>query len=335
MSKIFTFLFILISISIYFNYNVFQSHKIQRPLLDQFNSGKLSEEVTAKFENTNFDYPNLTVTAIPIKHLLSRYYFLSGDYNRAFQLIEEGKKANPYFQLGNVLKSEYFEKLKINDSMSFYGSLAFEKSPRNMRHFMAKMKSVAYENSIDELVKSYRIIENESNTNFHLVFLSTLLTFKNVPDSIKLISKEIAKKFPNNVQIRVATDMIYYGQENINKSIEENKRANEFFKNNDLDKALVHYKKALEYNPEDYVNYENIGVIYLKKKKPLIAIDFLSRIVEGDVNRSLPLDGKAEFLMGSAYIDLNNKTEACKFLKMSKNLNNKFGYRLYGENCNN
>ena len=150
MNKTFIFLFSLVTISIYFNYSVFQSHRIQRDLLDQFNSGKLSEEVTAKFKITNFDYPNLTITAIPIKHLLSRYYFLGGDYKKAFELIEEGKKANPYFQLGNVLKSEYFDKLKINDSMSYYGSLAFENSPRNVRHFMAKMKSVAYKKDIDE-----------------------------------------------------------------------------------------------------------------------------------------------------------------------------------------
>ena len=333
MNKTFIFLFIVVSISIYFNNNVFQSHKLQRFLLDEFNSGNYTETTTSNFGTVNLDFPNLTVTAIPIKHLISRYYFLAGDYTKAIKLIEEGENANPYFQLGNVLRSEYYEHLKVQDSMSYYGSLAFEKSPRNIRHFMAKMKSVSLNDDVTELMKAYRIIENESNYNFHLVFLSTLLTFEKLPDSIKNISREIIKKFPNETTVRVASDMIFYGKDDIEKSISENELATNFFNNGQFEEAITHYRLALKYNPGEYINYENLGVIYIQKGDPNSAIEYLTPIINNSVNRPIPLNGKAEFLIGRAYLDTDNKKEACKYLLASKNMNNPYGFRLHSENC--
>ena len=333
MNKSFLFLFLIVTVSIYFNYNVFESHKLQRFLLDEFNSGKYTETTTSKFGTVNLDFPNLTITAIPIKHLVSRYYFLAGDYAQAFSLIEEGKKANPYFQLGNVLKAEYYEHLKVQDSMSYFGSLAFEKSPRNIRHFMAKMKSVSINDDLAELVKAYKIIEDEKNYNFHLVFLSTFLTFEKIPDSIKKISKEILKKFPNESAIRVASDMIFYGKANIEKSIRENEIANNFFKNSQFEEAITHYKLALQYNPGDYINYENLGLLYVQKRDFEKAKEYLVPIITDSVNRSLPKNGKAEYLLGKAYLDINNKDQACKYFLDSKNMNNPFGFRFYSENC--
>ena len=81
------------------------------------------------------------------------------------------------------------------------------------------------------------------------------------------------------------------------------------------------------------MNYENIGVIYLKKKNFLKAVDFLTRVVNGEVNRPFPLDGKAEYLIGKAYLEIDSKEEACKYFLRSKNLNNPYGFRLYSENC--
>lgn len=333
MNRFFYIVFPLIIISIYFNFSVYQSHILQRYLIEDFNSGNYREITTASFETTNLNYPNLTVTAIPIKHLVSRYYFLAGQYEKAFSLIEEGNKANPYFQLGNVLKSEYFEHLDIKDSMSYYGDLAFKNAPKNIRHFMAKIKSTSYNKDLNELIKAYNLIKNQDNYNFHLLFLSSLISMKDVPDSIKSMSNEILNKFPDINEINVARDMVLYGKENIEKSINEAEIANKFFGNGQLYEALNHFKAAIKFNPGDYVNYENCGLILLQLNKPKEAITYLNVIIDS-LKRSNK-NGKTEYLIGKAYLDIDNKDLACNFFKKSKSQDNPIGTKLFAENCNN
>lgn len=323
--------FLFLITSLYFHYSVYQSQILQRYLLEDFNSGNYREITTSSFLTVNLNFPNLTVTGIPIKFMVSRYYFLASEYEKAFQLIDEGFEANPYFQLGNVLKSEYFEHLNLKDSMSYYSDIAFDKAPKNIRHFMAKMKSTAFNNDFDEMVKSYRKIENQDNYNFHLVFLSTLLAKQNTPDSIKNIANEILDKFPKINSVNVARDMLLFGKENIEKSIKEAEIANIFYQKNQLNEALVHYKNAIELNPGDYVNYENVGLILLQKNKPKEAIKYLTQVL--DTLKRANLDGKSEYLIGKAYIDVGENSKACDYFLKSKNTNNPFGIRFYSENC--
>ena len=333
--KIFTYILILIScISIYINYNVYFSHLIQRQLLEDFNSGNYRESTTAKFNALNTDLPDITVTSIPIKHLLSRYYFLGGNYERALTLIDEGFEANPYLQLGNVLKAEYYETLKVKDSMIYYGNLAFKNQPKNIRHFMAKMKVVSSDQDLNELVMSYDKVKDIYDKNYPLVLFSTLLTFEKIPDSIKEYVKLISQKYSNETDVRVAKDIIFYGQDNVNKSIEVSSNAVNFFKEGKLDDALAEYKKAIKFNPGDYTNFENIGLILNSQKRFDHSINYLKTVIDSLI-RPEPINGKAELILGDSYLNLGIKDSACYYLSLSKGHNNKKAFQLHAKNCYN
>lgn len=333
--KITSLILVLISsITIYINYNVNFSYQIQRLLLEDFNSGNYREITTAKFNALNTDIPSVTITSIPIKHFISRYHFLAGDYQKALSLIDEGFKDNPYLQLGNVLKAEYYEHLQVQDSMVYYANLAFENSPKNIRHFLAKMKVVSIDDDINELVKSYEIVKQDKNKNFPLVFMSTLLTFEKIPDSIKLYVDEITINFSNEIDVKTARDMIYYGKENIEKSIENSTDATQLFEEGKIDESLRKYLLASQFNPEEYTNFENIGLIYNLKKEYKKAIPFLKKVIDSQI-RPIPPNGKSELILGESYLNLGVKDSACYYLDLSKNYNNKNAFKLHAQNCNN
>lgn len=327
-------LLIISSFTIYINYNVNFSYKIQRLLLEDFNSGNYREITTSKFNALNTDIPSISITSIPIKHFISRYHFLAGDYQKALSLIEEGFKDNPYLQLGNVLKAEYYEQLQVQDSMVYYSNLAFENSPRNIRHFLAKMKVVSINDDIEELIKSYELVVNEKNKNFPLVFMSTLLTFEKIPDSVKFYVDQITKKYSNEIDVKTARDIIYYGKENVEKSIENSEKATKLFEEGKINESLTKYLLASKFNPGEYTNFENIGLIYNMKKEYKKAIPFLKKVIDSQI-RPIPLNGKSELILGESYLNLKIKDSACYYLDLSKNYNNKNAFRLHAANCYN
>ena len=333
--RLISFILVLVSAStIYVSYNVYFSHKIQKDLLIDFNSGNYRESTTARFNALNPNLPNLTITSIPIKHLLSRYYFLGGEYQKSLDLIDEGFKANPYFQLGNVLKSEYFEHLEVIDSMTYYANLAFQNSPKNIRHFMAKSKIASFNKDYEELFNAYEKVKNQDNKNFPLVFLSALLTFENIPDSIKLRASALVEPFLAIQDVKVARDIIFFGKDNIDKSIEFSTKASQFFKSGQLEESLFNYLEAKKYNPGAYTNYENIGLLYNTQKKYKQSIWYLRFLIDS-LERPKPINGKAELILGDSYINLGVKDSACYYLNKSIGFNNKYAFRLFSKNCTN
>ena len=325
-------LLIISSLTIYINYNVNFSYKVQRSLLEDFNSGNYREITTSKFNTLNTDLPSISITSIPIKHFISRYHFLAGDYQKALILIEQGYKDNPYLQLGNVLKAEYYEHLEVQDSMVYYANLAFENSPLNIRHFLAKMKVVSINDNVKELVNAYEVVKGENNKNFPLVFMSTLLTFEKIPDSLRLYVDEITKMYSNEIDVKTARDIIYYGKENVEKSIVYSTEATQLFNDGKINESLDKYLIASKLNPGEYTNFENVGLIYNIKKEYKKSIPFLRKVIDSQI-RPIPLNGKSELILGESYLNIGIKDSACYYLELSKNYNNKNAFKLYAQNC--
>ena len=66
----------------------------QGRLLYEFNNAKYNFTL-AELEEVYDDFPNLTETAMPIKSMKARYYYLNGERDRAFELLDEGQRDNP------------------------------------------------------------------------------------------------------------------------------------------------------------------------------------------------------------------------------------------------
>lgn len=333
--KILNFLLILgLVATLFINYNVVLSHNLQNQLLIEFNSNNFTENTTASFGRLELEYPNISVTTLPIKQLVAKYYFLSGDYQKALKLIEEGVKANPYIRLGSSMKAEIYDHLKIKDSFLYYAKDAFEYSPKNSRHFFQYLKALTIEDKDSLMIQAYNKIKNDGNYQYQRTFLAAIMTLENKSDTLITLAKEAKKMFPNNEEIKLLSDYISYGQENILKSIEYSKSATEFYKKNNLNEALNNYKEAYRLNPGDFTNPENIGLIYFQTSEYKKAIPYLKKVIDSQIRPS-PINGKSELILGESYLNLGIKDSACHYLEISKNYNNKNAFRLHAQNCYN
>ena len=242
--KILNFLLILgLVATLFINYNVVLSHNLQNQLLTEFNSNNFTENTTASFGRLELEYPNISVTTLPIKQLVAKYYFLSWDYQKALKLIEDGVKANPYIRLGSSMKAEIYDHLKIKDSFLYYAKDAFEYSPKNSRHFFQYLKALTIEDQDSLMIQAYNKIKNDGNYQYQRTFLAAIMTLENKSDTLITLAKEAIKMFPNNEEIKLLSDNISYGQENILKSIEYSKSAKEFYKKNNLGDASSNWEQ--------------------------------------------------------------------------------------------
>ena len=86
---------IIILPSIYITNKVYQSHKGQMILLQDFNSNSYSLALN-QVDNIVPDIPNISVTTLPISSMKARYYVESNQYDKALALLEKGKYENPF-----------------------------------------------------------------------------------------------------------------------------------------------------------------------------------------------------------------------------------------------
>ena len=107
------------AISIYAHYLNNESSKLQWILYQDINAGKYNESSTLRFNVTNLDFPNLSLTSIPIKSIVARYYFLGGEFNKALEYLKESDKVNPYLMWSESVRSEIYQYLEIKDSLIF------------------------------------------------------------------------------------------------------------------------------------------------------------------------------------------------------------------------
>ncbi len=84
-----------------------------------------------------------------------------------------------------------------------------------------------------------------------------------------------------------------------------------------MDKALELYEKALKIDSKNIYACQNIGFYYLKTGKSKKAINYLLNALKyPGLN-----DGKTEYFLAICYLEVGDKTNACKYLNRSKGKN--------------
>ena len=80
------------------------------------NTGSYKEETTARFNALSLDFPDLSLTTLPIKGLVAKYSYLGAQYSKALDLLNQSKGSNPYIMYNESVKAEIFYKLGVLDS---------------------------------------------------------------------------------------------------------------------------------------------------------------------------------------------------------------------------
>ena len=167
-----------------------ESSEIQVTLYNDFNTGKYTEESTIRFKNFNMDYPNLTLTSLPIRSVVAKYYLLGGEYNKALELLNQGESVNPYIMYTESVKTEIFDALKIQDSALIYAEKAFSGIPQNQKHFIDLAKSYVGYNKHEKLDSMFKIVRSSDVPDIWKFYLSSLLADES---KISSYGKEIAE----------------------------------------------------------------------------------------------------------------------------------------------
>ena len=100
-------------ISIYVHYLNKESAELQFILYEDIRKGIYEESSAAKFNVVNFDFPNLSLTSIPVKSMAAKYYFLGGQFNKALEYLEESDRVNPYLMYSESIRSEIYQYLDM------------------------------------------------------------------------------------------------------------------------------------------------------------------------------------------------------------------------------
>ena len=138
-------------ISFFLNYKVFESHRIQPGVINDFNKRIFKEENYIKLKNLDLTYPNLTVTAFPFSALLAEYQISFGEFNEALQTLNNSVNINPHLKIKESLKAEIFFQLGIRDSAYFYSKIAYENLPKNSRHFQQYIRELTHKRDVEKL----------------------------------------------------------------------------------------------------------------------------------------------------------------------------------------
>ena len=300
------------------SFEIYKSYVAQNFLISDLNRGKLDEDENREFlKKQQYDFPNISATTMPLKAMLSQYYFSDGDYKKAFTLLDESKGYNKYLKFTEAKYADYFFALGQNDSAIFYSKNAFYKIPNNFYHFTLVMKALAAEKNIDELIKAFEIVKDNPNLEFWRVFLATMVQFSGEYE-IERYTKKARLLFPENKQISYLIDLNIYGTDKFSNILEKTKEAESLMRKSNYLEAINSFLKVdISY----LLNNENINLniakCYLNIKDYNSAGSFIDTVIKLNSN-----SGEGFFLKAVVAQNIGETNElSCDLLNRAINLN--------------
>jgi len=320
-------------LSIYFHYLNNISSQIQSLIYEDIYNGVYREESTYRFQALNLDFPNLSLSSLPMKAVIGRYYFLGAQYEKALELASDGMIDNPYIMYAESLKADVFFKLGVKDSIIYYSEKAYTGIPNNHKHFIDISRAYINFDKYHLLDSVFQKVESKNNSEIWKYYLSALLTKEDsVTDYGKIIAKEALKKYPdtqNYRELRLSATYVLYGRERIEKSIETNQRALQLFDEEKFREAALNFEEAARLNPVEFSHFENAGISNFKFGYYEKSIPFFKQVIDS-MN---PGTGKSEFVLAQAYAELGDLENACKYINDSSKFDYRDSFRLIGEYC--
>ena len=323
------FLIILLLPTLLLSYKVHRSYVLQATLLQELNSNTYTENTLNRLINTDIDFPNLSVTALPMNGILARYLYAFDKNSEAIDLLNEVPPYKDYLYFNENIKAIIYNNLGLKDSSLYYSKMAFQNLPGNANHYEQYVKNlVQFKDSIT-LIHSFPNTSYEYDYQFSKIFLAAALNLKLKSTSVMEITKEIKSLYPLDSELMLMTDYVLYGADNVNTSIDLTKIAEGEFEDGHYKRALELFMEANKLNPSSYTNYENIGLTYYRLNMYEKAIPYLTLVIKD----FKPKDGKAEYILGMCYKDLGNSKKACNYFLKSYKLNFKPAFSEYSLIC--
>jgi O-antigen ligase/tetratricopeptide (TPR) repeat protein len=308
--------FLIITPSILINYQVYQSLKVQKYVMGEIDADpKMAlDEVKDAFPH----FPNLSTSTLPIKALVARYYYRDKMYDESLRLLRECEKDNPYLYYTDFIKTAVFASKQNYDSVSFYSKRAFYNWPRATSYYKNVIFAAARKKDTAEINKAFATyVKYRNEPEGWNQYLLGRLELIGPADklSIKLLDST-SKLFPNDTTTftRVRGLFANAGAPIVPATNDYLTKGVQAFQKGQYTTAAQLYLKAAEVDPNNYTNYENVGICYYSSKQFDKAIPYFEKASHFSAANT----GKSEFYLAMCLISSGKKEQACGYLQAAK-----------------
>ena len=302
----------------------------QGRLLFEFNNGDYKLTL-AELEQIEDDFPNLTETAMPIKAMKARYFYLNNQKEKAHKYALLGAKDNPQIYFGESLKSQFFLQEQKQDSAYYYSKLAFDNLPNNMPHYNLYMNSLVSMNDIQEINRVFYYVQSLAGDTSILwqIYLRSLAQVTALGDSFAMSkAAEAFKLFPEDKIIFQLYRIMTYGQERVVKAEQLYQNANKLYNEKKFEDAFNLFNQAFDLDPLEYTYALNTGFALYENGKHEEAIRYF-KFAEN--SKKAAVKEKAMRYMGLSLYKNGSQSESCAaFLKLV----NTYPKRMYRQEFN-
>ncbi len=273
-------------------------------------------------ENIEVDFPNLTATALPIKSVQAQYYLYNDSVLKGIKLIDEviAEKSNPFIMLPEALKAKYYNTLGQKDSAYYYSRKAFSGLPRNPFHLAELIRSLNSEQKKDSIDEYFKQIKYPFNYQVWRIYLAG--TIGNDKDDA--FAKETAiealeitqNRNESNDLLRITSFIKLYGRDTFKKSLEIEKIASDFYRQDNFEEAKPLYEELITMIPKNYIYKENLAVSLFNLKDFKGSVNYLEQVEdEGHI-----LDESQIFVLGIGLHNIGRVSDGCNRLFDSQRL---------------
>ena len=300
------------------SYKKLSSSKYQALLIFDFNSNTRDFKLD-DFKNLDLNFPNITVTALPIKYLKARYYLEIDSVETAKKLIYESIKTNPYIYAPEILLAQIYLSENKLDSALYYSKKAFYGITNNNRHRDTYFDVLSQLKDSVSLDSAFVKIRNIKRGLDHWVdYIMTRNDINNKPDK-RLLSliNEMAIKYPNQDSIRLKglKRMVEIGSK-YTQALVTAERGNIEFTNKNYKEAADLFEVAIFLDDQQYLYYENAAMAYDNLEEYSKAEEYFDKVIYDFKTK----DGKSEFIKGLMLIK-NNNPLGCKYIETAAKKN--------------
>ena len=303
----------------------YNSLRQQGQLLYEFNNAQYNM-TRAQLDEISHDFPNLTETAMPIKAMKARYYYLQGNREQAYKMADEGAKDNPQIFFSENLKAQFLLQENKLDSAYVYARKAFEGLPNNMPHYDMYMKTLVAKReiaTIDEVFETVRALAGDTKIIW-TIYIRSLAQTRSIGDPFAMSNSNTAYRlFPKDETIFSLYRMLTYGQQRMVEAETLNGQASSLYSNKEFEAAAALFQQAFDLDPLQHTYSLNAGLGYYEAKQFDKAIQLFDLALtsknQDTKERALRFKGLSLYAAGRA-------PEACAvFLR----LKNKYPKRMY------
>lgn len=306
----------------------------QGRMLYEFNNAQYKLTIP-ELEEISDTFPNMTETAMPIKSMKARYYYLNNRKAEAYALAYEGRKANPniYFS-ENLLAQFYLSEQKI-DSAYRYAKLAFENLPKNKPHYDLYMRTLAAKRDVMAINSTFdyaRSLFGEDSIVWS-IYLRSLMQTVSAGDATAIArASEAYRLFPGNKEIFTSYRILVLGQQAVVQAEQLYKEATALYNGKDFIGAAIKFAQANQIDALEPTYALNAGLANYEAKQFDQALRFFDLVIatRNDTLRRRALRFKALSLYA-----MGNQQAACDYFSQLRSTGIRMHMQEYTKYCGN